>query len=685
MVFRLDQAMAAAAFRVAARSVVTGSILVLALVRAVHVLVSPAVNQFVQRPKFDVADPGWRPPNLADLPDWRDAKRVAIDTETCDPQLRQLGPGVRRDGYVVGISFAIEDGPAFYLPIRHESGDNLDPVNVWRYLKDQAADFTGTIVGMNLPYDLDYLAENGVVFRRAAWFRDVSVAAVLINELHNRYSLDDILQRAGLAGKDEGGLRRAAEAWGLDPKAELWKLPARHVGPYAIGDVTLPLQLLRRQERDIEAQELERVWDLESRVLPITVKLRRRGVRIDLDRLEQVRGWAHGREVELLGRVKHATGVEIRPEDIHKKKLVAQAIEHTGVKLPETPTGQPKMDRATLESIDHDVARWILRTRKYNKMRTTFAASMLRHLVNGRIHATFRQIKGGVDGQDDEKGVAFGRFSSTDPNLQQQYNPKKEPEISGMWRQIFLPEEGARWAAADFSSQEPRMAVHFACAAKCDGAEALAAKYRADPNFDLHQQTAELCRSAFDALGIPRENHRSQAKIIFLGIAYGMGGAKLCRSLGLPTTWWTPRGEERAIEVAGDEGRQLLSGYDEMVPFMRQLSKKAIRRAERVGYVRTLSGRRCRFWQARDGSYDRAYKALNRIIQGSSADQGKQALVDADAAGFYVQIPVHDELDASVADRPEAERLAKVMEETVSLSVPFVVDVEIGPNWGEAK
>ena len=159
----------------------------------------------------------WRPPALSILPSWKGAKRVAVDTETRDPDLRELGPGVRRpnDSYICGYSFAIDGGPAFYLPVAHLGGDNVeDPEGAWRYLEDQAKDFDGEIVGQNLSYDLDFLAEPrqpskmapakpAIVFRGAKAFRDTMVADALCNELQNSYSLDAIAARRGLPGKQE--------------------------------------------------------------------------------------------------------------------------------------------------------------------------------------------------------------------------------------------------------------------------------------------------------------------------------------------------------------------------------------------------------------------------------------------------------------------------------------------------
>ena len=633
----------------------------------------------------------WRPTPVTQLPSWRGAKRVAVDVETCDPLIKELGPGVRRGGFLAGISFAIEDGPGYYLPIAHEGGDNLPKHHVLDYLRDEMKGYTGTVVGMKLSYDLDYLAEQNCIFRQPdVWYRDVGVSGILINELHPRNSLDDLLARAGLPLKNEAGLIAAAKAWGLDPKADMWKLPARHVAKYAIGDAQLPLALLRRHEREIEKQDLQQVWDLESKVLPVCVKVRRRGVRIDLDKLDRVCHWALGEEEKFLGEVRRTTGVHIPTEHLLKKEHTARALQEIGVVLPATPTGQPKTDADTLIAIDHDVARWILRAKKFHKMRCDFAGSIRKHMVKGRVHSTIQQVKGTVEGKEDEKGAAYGRTSMIDPALQTQYNPEKEPEISGMWRQIFIPDDGATWACGDFSAQEPRMVAHYADACGCDGAAELVAKYRANPNLDLHAETAALCQGPFNAIGVAPERHRKSSKAIFLGKCYGMGDATFCRRLGLPTAW-AESWNGKKYQTAGPEGRKLLDAFDMMVPFLKQLSTMCKNRAKRYGYIRTILGRKCRFpldrKKSRPGAlvYDWAHKALNRVVQGGSGDQGKQAMVDADAAGIKIQIPVHDELDASVESRAEGKKMGEIMENAIQLRVPMVVQVKCGPSWGEVS
>jgi len=608
---------------------------------------------------------------MSELPSWGDAKRVAVDVETRDPQLIKLGPGVRRDGYVVGISFALERGPAHYLPIHHESGGNVDPETIWRYLRDQGRNFKGILVGANLPYDLDYLEENRVTFPRVKFFRDVQVAEPLIDENQFQYSLDAIAARYKMPGKSEGQLGLAARAWGLDPKKDLWKLPARHVGAYAEQDVRLPLALLRRQERVIDEQGLWDIYNLESRVLPILVKMRRRGVRIDQDRLDEVEQIYAQKETSALARIKHETGVSIGLGELDQKKLIERAFMSLGIALPRTASGQPATAKDVIGAIDHPVAKAFLEAKKNDKIRRDFVNSVRKHLIRGRAHCTFNQLRVTRDSGDD-KGARYGRLSSSDFNFQQQ--PK-----DSVWRSIYVPDEGGLWAALDYSQQEPRWIVHYATMTHCTRALEAAEKYRNDPTTDNHWMMARMIWGA-DAT----KAQRGQAKIIFLGLCYGMGGAKLCRNLGLPTEMKEIYGAVR--EAAGPEGAAVLAEFDEKVPFIRQLAKKAQIRAEAYGIVKTQAGRHCHFPKKPGGrGYDWAYKALNRIIQGSSADQTKLALVLAEAAGHRIQLQVHDELDLTVGIPREARECAEIMETCVKMLVPSKVDIEIGPSWGDAE
>jgi len=640
----------------------------------------------------------WVMPNLASLPSWADAKRVCVDVETRDPQLKKLGIGVRRGGEIVGYGFAIEDGPSFYLPVAHGSGENLSNEKVVRYLKDQAKIFTGEIVGANLPYDLDYMAEEGIIFRKASFFRDVQVAEPLLDELHFSYSLDNIAGRWGIPGKDETLLKDAAEAWGVNPKSGLWELPAKFVGPYGEQDCRLPLTILRRQEREIEAQGLRDVYDLESMLLPVLVKMRRRGVRVDFDKLDQIEEWAKGKEVSAISRISHLTKFSLTTSDTTKNSSLIPVLESIGLVMPMTeptkrfPNGQKSCKNGWLEKLpNHPVIDAILEAKKFNKLQNTFVKSIRTHAIGDRIHCTFKQIVG-EDSEGQAEGAKFGRLSCKQPNLQQQ--PARDPEIGPMWRQIYIPDEGGEMAVHDFSQQEPRWLVHFAEILGLPKAKEMGDKYRSDPKTDNHDMVATLINPNWPNLPAKeKKKERMDGKTINLGLGYGMGGKKLALSLGRPTamrSFTNRQGELVEYEGAGEEAQDLLDRFEEGVPFIKALMKLAEKKANKAGFVRTISGRRCRFPEKHkrsygEGKWDLTHKAGSRVIQGSAGDQTKEAMVQADAAGIRMQLQVHDELTHTIWSPQEALECAEIMMNAVKCNVPHRVDIETGPNWGQIK
>lgn len=631
---------------------------------------------------FATPTASWSPPVLSSLPSWRDAKRIGVDVETCDPKLRKLGPGVRRGAFLVGVSFAIEDGPTYYLPIAHDGGGNLDRDAVLAYLRDQARGFAGDVVGNNLSYDLDYLWENRIEFAPTARYLDIQVAEPLIDELAHNYSMAAICERRGMPGKDEDELLAWATAWGVDPKGDMWRLPSAAVGAYAEIDARRPLEVLRRQERDLDAQDLWPIYKLESALLPCLVRMRRRGVRVHLGRLDEIERWSLEREAADLEEIHRLTGVRVAVGDVWKADALASALRAIGYE-PKLTAGRigkdgrivgqkPSITKEVVEAIDHPVGKLIRHAREVNKLRTTFCASVREHIVGDHIHPTIHQLRSHrEDAEEDEKGARYGRCSSSKPNLQQQ--PVRHDEFGDRWRSIYIPEDGEEWACSDLSQQEPRVLTHYAEILDLPMAREAAERYRNDPTTDNHQMMAELT-------GLPRK----LAKNIYLGLCYGMGGAKLARSLNLPTAWKTMR-DGRTIEVAGEEAQRILDTFDARAPFVRALARHAEKVAARRGYITTILGRRCRFPADASGNFDWCHKALNRIIQGSSADQTKKAIVDADAAGLPIRLVVHDEIDMSASSRAQAAALARVMLDSVKFNVPNKVDLEMGPSWGEME
>ena len=635
----------------------------------------------------------WEPTPVSQLPAWTDAKRICVDVECRDDDLRELGPGVRRGGYVCGIAFAIEDGPSHYLPTRHEGGGNLNSEHVWSYLRDQAREFRGEVVFNSGPYDLDYLWESGVAFTKAAAHRDVQVAEPLLDELQKTYSLDAICARRGLPGKDESILREHAKAWGVDPKKGLWRLHAGAVGAYGEQDVRAPLALLRVQEKEIEEQDLRETYDLESKVTLALVRMTRRGLRVDLDELDRVEAWAKERLADYIAQIHHLTGVRIG--SISNATEVARALRTRGIDVPtrvRKGTG-PGTDKAAkleatitklwLQQQTDDVAKAVISGREFTKLLGTYVQGYRKHMIKDRIHPSFKQLVGASDeddsdGDEDADGARFGRVAAKHPNVQA--SMKRSREILKRWRRVIIPDEGKRWFKADLGQQEPRITVHFAEICRLPGATQAGNAFRDDPCFDPYQLMVELCKTPED---LDLKRLRDELKEIYLGRCYGMGGGKISHKLKLPTVWKTNERTGYTYEAAGPEAQYKVDRFDRAVPYVKALARLCTKSAELKHYILTYGKRRVRFEIDENGKIRDPHKAISKLVQGFAAGQTKTAMVDLDQAGFPLQITVHDEFGYSGESEDEARVMGQITCDAVVIRVPFRCDIEAGPNYGE--
>ena len=607
----------------------------------------------------------WTPPEK--FPDLSDAKEIAVDLETHDPNIKETGPGwAVGNGYIAGIAIAVE-GWKGYFPIRHEGGGNFDE----RILKKQVQrimDLPCDKIFHNASYDVGWLRWWGVEVKGK--IIDTLIAAPLIDENRFRYSLNELGKDYLKETKSEALLYEAAKEWGVNAKAEMWKLPAMYVGPYAEQDADLTLRLWNHFKVELIKQELSSIFELETRLFPCLLDMKTKGVRVDLPKAEKIKKDLQKKEDFLLFQIKKDTGVDV---DIWAAVSVAKAFDKLDIRYDRTlKSNQPKFDKNFLSTHKHPLAKMIVQAREFNKARTTFIDTILTHQHHGRIHADINQMR------SDTGGTVTGRFSYSNPNLQQ--IPARNKDIGPLIRSIFVPDEGCRWGSFDYSQQEPRVLVHFAAltGGGLKGADEVIESYKTeDPDF--HQAVADMA-------GIDRRT----AKTINLGMMYGMGKGKLASELGL--------GKE--------DTEDLFAKFHANVPFVKQLMEQATRKADHVGFLRTLLGRKCRFdlWEPRafgihkalplweaEKEYGRdlkrawTYKALNRLIQGSSADMTKKAMVDLYEEGIIAHIQVHDELNCSIDSDGEKNKIKEVMENTVELKVPLKVDAEIGPSWGEIK
>ena len=618
----------------------------------------------------------WRPKNV--FPSLKNVKRISIDVETCDPNLSKLGSGARRDGYIVGISVAIDGGDSWYLPFRHQGGDNLDKDQVLNWAYEEFKNFTGEVVGARLIYDLDFLAEETITFPNAKRLMDVQIAEPLLNEHRVVYNLDSLSMEYLGENKREELLRQASTIYGFDPKKDLWLLPARYVGAYAEGDVELPLRIMEKQEKllaekDIDGKDLLNIWDLECKVLKVLVKMKTLGIKIDEEKLDLCGKHFKAKELECYKKIKEITGIDLNG-GVNTPRLVAAVLETQGIKLPRTAkSNQPQVEAALLKKFNNPVADLVLTAKKFFKAHGTFYTSVKEHMTHGRLHPDFNQLRGGDDEDPKLRGTVSGRLSSSHVNIQQQpiRDDKNNPlGIGKLFRSIYIPEDGCKWARFDYSQQEPRLALHYAVKINAPGAQAVADRYWKNPKEDCYTI-------------ITTDVSRDVIKETFLSLCYGIGDANLCKRLGYDTKVVVTDDGKR-FEVAGEEGQALINRFLEKAPYTKSLNKACITAAAQRGYITTLLGRRCRF----PGGYD-LYKSSNRLIQGSAADSTKKAMVDLDEAGFIPCIQVHDELGFSIKDNEHRDGLAanikRIMEQAVSLKVPVIADASFGDSWGDAK
>ena len=624
---------------------------------------------------MDTPKSEWVPP--AELPDIFDAKEIAIDVETRDPNIKTNGPGwATGDGEIVGYAIAV-DGWFGYIPIRHEHGGNLDERIVNKWLK-KVFECPADKIMHNAQYDAGWIRRMG--FTINGRIIDTMVVASLLDENRFSYSLNNVAYDYLEKIKVEKGLREAAISFGLDPKSEMWKMPAMYVGPYAEGDATLTLDLWNHFKIELEKQKLWNIVNLELDALPCLIDMTWRGVRIDQDRVERTKDALFKREKAALQKIKDMSGLNV---EIWAARSLSKAFDQLSIAYPKTEKGAPSFTKQFLSDHPHEFPKLIVEARNLNKTSGTFLNTIMKHCrSDGRIHSHINQIR------SDDGGTVSGRISMSNPNLQQ--IPARDPELGPMIRSLFLPEEGEQWAAIDFSQQEPRILVHYAHVlgnakgrVPFKGTEEFVEGYRNNPDMDFHTMVAEMA-----------DINRKQAKTINLGMMYGMGVNKLANQLD--------------IEV--DEAKSLITQYHDRVPFVKGLMNGVMQHLNSKrsgGTISSIMGRKCRFdlWEPTTFGMSKAlpykeaiseygettrlkraytYKALNRLIQASAADMTKQAMVNIHKTGRVPLIQIHDEIAISVKNREEAKEIAEIMENAVTLEVPSKCDVEIGPSWGEA-
>ena len=598
-----------------------------------------------------------------EFPDLRQAHTIAIDLETYDPDLKSMGSGsVVGNGKVVGIAVAV-DGYSGYFPFDHEGGGNLEKSKVIQWFKD-VCECPADKVFHNAMYDVCWIRKMGIKINGR--IIDTMIAASLVNENRFRFDLNSLGWDYVGKGKNETELKAAANEWGVDPKADMWKLPSMYVGSYAERDAELTLELWKVMQKEISHQDLGAIFELETDLFPCLVDMRFLGVKVDVERAHELKRDLTLSEEMLLQKIKKETGLDTQ---IWAARSIAKVFEKLNLPFDRTEkTKAPSFTKNFLSSHEHPVVRMIAEARELNKAHTTFIDTIIRYQHRDRIHAGINQIR------SDNGGTVTGRFSYSNPNLQQ--IPARNKDLGPLIRSLFLPESDCEWGCFDYNQQEPRLVVHYASLDQ-DASVFNVKNAYTEGDADFHTIVSKMA-------DIPRP----QAKTINLGLFYGMGKAKLQAELG----------------VSKEKAEELFSIYHSRVPFVKSLMKSVSNRAQHRGQIRTLLGRLCRFhlWEPNSFGMHKAlpfkeavqehgpgirraytYKALNKLIQGSAADMTKKCMLELYKEGIIPHIQIHDELDISVESDKQAKRIIEVMESAVDLEIPNKVDYESGKNWGD--
>ena len=640
----------------------------------------------VERGPLPIPDTGWEMPK--EFPRLDAAKVISIDIESHDPDIETKGPGMKRDGYMCGLAIGAMDANSniktWYFPFGHILGENMSERNVLSWAKDALAGDQPK-VGANILYDIMYLDHKGI--KIGGQWHDVLMRAFLLDENHFKYNLDSVAERTLDQQKETHLLYEWLEGSFIGkPASNIWRAPSSLVGPYAETDAALPLQLFEEQQPHLEYNDLLQVSDLESRLLPMLLAMSKQGVRVDIDAAERLNNTLEQRikrDSEAIGGI-----------NVDAPREIAPLFDKLKLEYPLTAKSkEPSFTKKFLEKHPHPIAKQIINLRRWKKFKSTFIEGyVLSKHIDGMLYPSFHPGR-----------ARTGRLSSSRPNLQN--IPIRDPELGPLIRSLFIPKAGEKWWKLDYSQIEYRYLVHMG---QGTVAERLRERYCTDIHTDIHQEVSDL----LDGKATIKIDRKAGKNLNF-GIVYGLGIAALANEL----------------QMNIEDAKELRNTYFKMFPFAKELSDKAKRLAERRGYVRTIMKRRRRFdeWESADWelsqelgafrdkkeaqevvdeyiqkctAYERhvptralrrahTHKALNAVIQGSAADIMKKAMVDIFESGLCNEIvpmlTVHDELDFSSSNEKAVLQAKEIMEQSTKLSIPLLVDIDQGANWGECK
>ncbi|MEE9135731.1 MAG: DNA polymerase I [Gammaproteobacteria bacterium] len=579
------------------------------------------------------------------------AELVAFDTETTSIDYMEAE--------LVGLSFAVEQGQAAYLPVAHcyeGAPKQLDREYVLEQLKPWLEDASRSKVGHHLKYDAHILENHGVTLRGMRF--DSMLESYVLNSTATRHDINstahkylnlETIRFEDVAGKGAGQLR--FDQVDLDRAA-----------PYAAEDADITLRLHRKLWPMLEATgSLAKLYtSIEQPLVPVLQRIEHRGVLVDEKRLAKQSTELTKKIAALEKKVHKEAGRKFNLGS--PKQLQELLFDELGLPvIRKTPKGQPSTAEDVLQKLAEEfiLPELILDYRALSKLKSTYTDKLPQQICarTGRIHTSYHQAV-----------AATGRLSSSDPNLQ---NIPIRTEEGRRIRQAFIAPPGYSLLAADYSQIELRIMAHIS------GDQGLLQAFADD--LDIHRATAA------EVFGVPpdevSDDQRRSAKAINFGLIYGMSPFGLSRQLG----------------ISLDEARGYTELYFDRYPGVQDYMKRTRQQAKEQGFVETVFGRRLYLpdIQARQAQR-RQYaerSAINAPMQGTAADIIKKAMLAVDdwlqndGVDARMIMQVHDELvlevHSDMADEAAA-RVAELMGGAATLQVPLKVDTGIGSNWDEA-
>lgn len=569
-------------------------------------------------------------------------------------------------GWVLGFGPRPEDST--YVPVRHAINNYVTPDKMIRLMKTAVRrNPTIKVVGFAMGFDLKFMAKAGLHFDEFhSPFEDAQINAFLLDELRRSFSLDACAREAGVTEKKGDNLyNHLARKFGGEPNRDqmgnFHKLPGDdfYAVDYALGDSQSTWELWKRQQRDLDDQDLRNIWDIECRCIRAITRMEYLGVRVDEEQLERVS--------KLVDRAikRNSKGL---PDDIRSPKQMVKLFTDRGHKgeWETTEKGNPSFTESWMA--DHPLGKIVLAQRKLTNLRDSFLNPMReRHLHNGRVHTTFNQTRG------EEYGTITGRLSSSQPNLQQV--PKRNPLMGPVFRSIFIPDDGMIFAEDDLNQCEPRLLAHYG------EVEVLIDGYLSDPPIDAHSAVA-IAGFGYDPKDSSIENKikRGYGKTLNQALLTGAGNTKAAAMLGIPM----------------QDALRIVNAYFKQMPEIKTLQNESSGVFRSRGYLTSLLGRRMRLDDIRF-----AYRATNRLLQTGNADMLKlmvarvDELLVAEKAQDRINLllNIHDSLVFQF--KPEGRKLhdraIEIMKDfgpngqSTYLMVPMEVESGEGPNWAVAS